>query len=95
MKDLATHSNASYLLQTNDDPPAYITAKHKGWRTGPKDVLERLSDPTVADTVPAGQYKFRMTVEFETGDERYAFLNTCLWTASGSRRIGESKFCFE
>jgi hypothetical protein len=95
VKDLATHSNASYLLQTNDDPPAYITAKHKGWRTGPKDVLERLSDPTVADTVPAGQYKFRMTVEFETGDERYAFLNTCLWTASGSRRIGESKFCFE
>ncbi|EXJ63008.1 hypothetical protein A1O7_03452 [Cladophialophora yegresii CBS 114405] len=94
VKDLATHSDATYLLQTNDDPPAYITARHKGWRSGPKDVLERLNDPTVADTVPANQYKFRMTVEFETGDERYAFLNACLWMASGSRRLGESKSAF-
>ena len=36
-----------------------------------------------------------MTVELETGDERYAFLNTCLWTASGSRRIGESELPLE
>lgn len=90
VKDLATRIDATYLLQTNDEPPAYITARSKGWRTGPKDVLERLSDPQVADTVPANQYKFRITVELETGDERYAFLNTCLWTGSGARRINES-----
>ena len=91
VKDLATRTDASYLLQTNDEPPAYITARSKGWRTGPKDVLERLGDPATADTVPSNQYKFRMTVELETGDERYAFLNTCLWTAAGSRRVEESE----
>lgn len=91
VKDLATRSDATYLLQTNDDPPAYITAKSKGWRTGPKDVLERLAEPQVADTVPANQYKFRVCVELETGDERYAFLNTCLWLGSGCRRTNESK----
>lgn len=92
VKDLATRSDASYLLQTNDDLSAHITTRSRGWRTGPKDVLERLNDPTLADTIPANQYKFRLTVELETGDERYAFLNTCLWTASGSRRLGESEF---
>ncbi|KIW75536.1 hypothetical protein Z517_10278 [Fonsecaea pedrosoi CBS 271.37] len=89
VKDLSARSDASYLLQTNDDPPAYITARSKGWRTGAKDILERLNDPTVADTIPANQYKFRITVELETGDERYAFLNTCLWVGSGTRRVGE------
>ncbi|KIW96717.1 uncharacterized protein Z519_02108 [Cladophialophora bantiana CBS 173.52] len=89
VKDYSTRSDAHYLLQTNDDPVAYIIAKTRGWRTGPKDVLERLNDPLVADTIPANHYKFRITVELETGDERYAFLNTCLWVGSGSRRVGE------
>ena len=91
-KDLATRIDANYLLQTHDDPPAYITAKSRGWRTGLKEVLERLNDPTVADTIPANSYKFRIFVELETGDERYAFLNTCLWAGSGCRRANESKF---
>lgn len=94
VKDLATRIDAIYLLQTNDEPPAYITAKSKGWRTGPKDVLESLNDPQVADTIAASQYKFRISVELETGDERYAFLNTCLWMGSGCRRSGESKLPF-
>jgi hypothetical protein len=91
VKDLATRSDATYLLQTNDEPPAYITARTKGWRTGPKEVLERLNDPSEADTMSASQYKLRLSVELETGDERYVFLNTCFWTASGCRRSGESK----
>ena len=86
LKDLVTHVEASYLLQTNDDPPAYITVKSVGWRTGPKDVLERLQDPTQADTTPPTQYKFRINLELETGDERYAFLNACMWVGSGCRR---------
>lgn len=60
-----------------------------GWRTGPKEVLEKLQDPTVADTTPPTQYKFRITVELETGDERYAFLNTSSWIGSGCRRGSE------
>ena len=89
LKDLATHVDANYLLQTHDDPPAYITVKSKGWRTGPRDVLERLADPAHADTTPPNQYKFRINVELETGDERYAFLNTCMWVGSGCRRGNE------
>ncbi|KIW26715.1 uncharacterized protein PV07_06526 [Cladophialophora immunda] len=89
VEDLSTHSDASYLLQTNDDPPAYITAKSRGWRTGPKEILQRLNDPAVTDSVPANQYKFRTTLELETGDERYAFLNTCLWVGCGCRRVSD------
>lgn len=91
VKDLATRIDAKYLLQTNDEPPAYITATSKGWRTGPKEVLESLNDPAEADTIPASQYKFRISIELETGDERYAFLNNCLWMGSGCKRTDESK----
>jgi len=89
VKDLSTRIDATYLLQTNDEPAAYITARSKGWHTGPKDLLERLNDPQTADTIPANQYKFRISLELETGDERYSFLNTYLWVGSGSRRAGE------
>jgi Protein of unknown function (DUF3237) len=34
-------------------------------------------------------YKFRINLELETGDERYAFLNTCSWIGSGCRRGAE------
>jgi hypothetical protein len=89
VKDLATRVDANYLLQTQDDPPAYITVKSLGWRTGPREVLEKLADPAQADTTPPNLYKFRITVELETGDERYAFLNTCMWVGSGCRRGAE------
>ncbi|KAL6245205.1 hypothetical protein RBB50_007980 [Rhinocladiella similis] len=92
VKDLATRIDAKYLLQTNDEPPAYITATSKGWRTGPKEVLESLNDPAEADTIPASQYKFRISIELETGDERYAFLNNCLWMGSGCKRTDEIIF---
>lgn len=86
LKDLATRVDTNYLLQTQDDPPAYITVKSQGWRTGSKEVLEKMLDPQVADTTPPNQYKFRMNIELECGDERYAFLNTCQWVGSGCRR---------
>lgn len=89
LRDLATRVDASYLLQTADEPPAYITVKSLGWRTGSRDILERLADPALADTTPPTQYKFRINVELETGDDRYAFLNTCMWVGSGCRRGNE------
>lgn len=93
LKDLATRIEAQYLLQTSDDPPAFITIKSSGWRTGSKEVLEKLADPQMADTISANQYKFRMNIELETGDERYQFLNTCMWVGSGCRRGTEGMFC--
>lgn len=89
VKDLATRVSANYLLQTADEPPAFVCVKTSGWRTGAKDVLEKLNDPIAADQVSPNTYKFRLQIELETGDERYAFVNTCMWVGSGCRRGAE------
>lgn len=86
VKDLATRVSANYLLQTADEPPAFICVKTSGWQTGAKDVLEKLNDPLAADQVSPNSYKFRLHIKLETGDERYAFANTCMWVGSGCRR---------
>lgn len=91
VKDLSTKVNAQYLLQTADEPPAYIAVKTSGWRTGSRDILEKLQDPAQADTVIPTTYKFRINIELETGDERYAFVNTCMWIGSGCRRANEGE----
>ena len=94
VKDLATRVSANYLLQTADEPPAFICVKTCGWRTGAKDVLEKLNDPMAADQVSPNSYKFRLQIELETGDERYAFVNTCMWVGSGCRRGAEGESIF-
>ena len=89
-KDFATSTNSSFLIQTNDDPPAMIVVRTKGWWTGPRDVMEKIHmDPDECDTTAANQYKFRVNIDLETGDERYAFLSTGMWIGSGSRRLHE------
>lgn len=91
VKDLATRSSAKYLLQTNDEPPAFISVNTSGWRTGSKEFLEKLQDPAEADGVSPNSYKFRLNLELETGDERYAFVNTLMWVGSGCRRGTEGE----
>ncbi|KAK5009053.1 hypothetical protein LTR28_002948, partial [Elasticomyces elasticus] len=66
-----THISTSYLLRTADVPPAYITARTSGWRTGPAAVLARLADPAQADAVDPREYLFRIVAQLETGDGRY------------------------
>jgi hypothetical protein len=77
---------SNYVLQTADDPPAFIIVKTEGWLTGAKDVLDKVNDPNIADTINPNTYKYRVNLSMETGDERYAFLNTLMWIASGCRR---------
>ncbi|KAL8853800.1 MAG: hypothetical protein Q9221_001443 [Calogaya cf. arnoldii] len=84
--DLSTHIDANYLLQTHDHPPAFIAVKMDGWRVGPRDVLEKLEDPSQIDEVDPKTYSFRVNVHMETGDARYLILNTGMWVASGVRR---------
>lgn len=88
---MATSISANYVIQTVDDNPAYILVKTNGWLTGAKDVLEKLNDPNVADTVNPTTYKYRINLTMETGDERYAFVNTVMWVGSGCRRGQESQ----
>ncbi|KAL8773531.1 MAG: hypothetical protein Q9209_001635 [Squamulea sp. 1 TL-2023] len=90
--DLSTHIDASYLLQTHDHPPAFIAVKMDGWRVGPRDVLEKLEDPSQIDDVDPKTYSFRVNVHMETGDTRYLHLNTGMWVASGVRRGTEGIF---
>ncbi|KAF3490712.1 uncharacterized protein GIQ15_00229 [Arthroderma uncinatum] len=89
VKELATSMKSSYLLQTSDEPPAFIMVKTHGWMTGAKEILEKVADPTVADSVNPNTYKYRVNISMETGDERYAFVNTIMWIGSGCRRGSE------
>ncbi|KAI1855084.1 hypothetical protein JX265_012272 [Neoarthrinium moseri] len=76
-----------YLLKTNDQDPAFIEIRTRGFRTGPKEVLESLQDPGKADTVDPSSYSFRLFVSMETGDSRYADkVNYGMWVGSGMRR---------
>lgn len=90
---LNTFVTTNYLLKTSDAVPAYIAVSTTGWRTGPREVLEKLFDPQAADDVDASEYSFRLTIKLETGDERYAGkLNTGIWVASGARRGAEGEY---
>lgn len=75
-----------YLLVTDDAEPAHVMVRTEGWRTGPPDVLTRLLDPVEGDKVDPSEYRFRVFVRFETGDERYLWVNGAMWIGSGIRR---------
>ena len=66
--------------------------KHDGWRVGPRDVLEKLEDPSQADDVDPKTYSFRVYISMECGDQRYLHLNTGMWIASGLRKGTEGEF---
>ncbi|KAI0018861.1 hypothetical protein F4780DRAFT_781070 [Xylariomycetidae sp. FL0641] len=76
-----------YLLKTNDEEPAYIEVRTRGFRAGPRDVLEALQDPVKADAVDPSEYRFRLFAQMETGDQRYAAkVNHGMWVGSGMRK---------
>ncbi|KAK6206659.1 hypothetical protein QIS74_13147 [Colletotrichum tabaci] len=85
-ESLSTAVETSYLLRTDDEVPAHITVRTTGWRTGPREVMERLFDPARAGDVKPDEYSFRLNVKMETGDERYRdVVNTAMWVGSGAR----------
>ncbi len=88
--DLSTRVETNYLLQTHDEPPAFIVAKTQGWRTGPPEILAALADPDQADSVDPFSYRFRIFIDLETGDERYRNQVNCgMWVGSGMRKGAE------
>ncbi|KAG8157150.1 hypothetical protein KVR01_012858 [Diaporthe batatas] len=82
----STFVDTRYLLATADAPPAHIMVRTEGWRTGPPDVLTRLLDPVEGDKVSPDEYRFRIFIRLETGDDRYRWLNEGMWIGSGVRR---------
>jgi hypothetical protein len=69
-----------YTLRTHDGAHLYISTT--GIRHGPREVLDRLAK---GEPVDPAEYYFRLFCRFETGDDRYLWLNRTLAVASGAR----------
>ena len=67
-------------LKTDDD--AFIYVRYAGIRHASPEVLARLAG---GETVDANEYYFRVAPVFETGAERYAWLNNILAVGVGER----------
>ncbi|WP_328958981.1 DUF3237 domain-containing protein [Kitasatospora purpeofusca] len=67
-------------LRTHDGAHLYLITN--GVRHGPPDVLRRLA---AGEAVDPAEYYFRLFCRFETGDERYQWLNRTLAVASAAR----------
>lgn len=72
-------------LETDDQ--ALICVTYSGrWRISP-DLLLRLGDPDQIDKVDPAEYYLRTTVLFETGAEKYAWLNDIVAVGTGRRTV--------
>jgi hypothetical protein len=72
---------ARYTLETDDGALIYV--RNVGLRHGPADVLARLA---AGEPVDPSRYYMRTTPTFETGAERYRWLNRTVCVATGARR---------
>ena len=68
-------------LKTDDDALIYV--RYVGIRHGSSEVMARLMQ---GETVDPSEYYFRVAPMFETGVERYAWLNNILAVGVGERR---------
>jgi len=73
--------DARYTLETVDRSLIYV--RNFGYRHGPADVMRRLM---AGDPVDPSLYYMRTTPRFESGAERYRWLNSLICVASGARR---------
>jgi len=73
--------DARYTLETADGALIYV--RNHGYRHGPADVLKDLSSGKEVD---ASLYYMRTTPLFETGDQRYAWLNRLICVGTGARK---------
>jgi hypothetical protein len=73
--------DARYTLETDDQALIYV--RNFGYRHGPADVIKRLA---AGEPVDPALYYMRTTPRFETGAERYQWLNRIICVATGARR---------
>ena len=72
---------AHYTLETDDGALIYV--RNVGLRHGPPEVLARIA---AGEAVDPSLYYMRTTPSFETGAERYRWLNRLVCVATGARR---------
>ena len=80
---------ARYTLETEDQALIYV--RNFGYRHGPADVLQRLA---AGEPVDPSLYYMRTTPRFETGAERYRWLNRIVCVATGARRAASVELEF-
>jgi hypothetical protein len=78
--DGVTQLDVRAHLKTDDGALIYMT--YRGLRHGPKEVIDRLNR---GEPVDPGEYYFRTTPYFETGADKYAWLNRICAVATGHR----------
>ena len=76
--------DARYVLQTDDG--ALITIVNRGLRHADKEVMQQMASGI---EVSPSLYYFRSVPQFETGNEKYGWLNTSVFVASGIRKPAE------
>ena len=82
--DGITELEARYTLQT--DVGAFISVVNWGLRHGPNEIMEKLM---TGEEVDPAEYYFRTTPKFETGDEKYSWLNGIVAVGTGEKRANE------
>lgn len=87
--DGAAYLDARYTLETTDGALIYVN--NKGYRHGPREVIERLAR---GEEVDPALYYMRATPWFETSSARYAWLNRTICVASGARRAAAVELDF-
>jgi hypothetical protein len=80
-QDGAIELDVRLTLRTDDDHLIYMT--YRGLRHGPAEVMERLNR---GEPVPPSAYYFRTAPWFETGSNKYGWLNRICAVAVGDRR---------
>jgi len=78
--DEVTVAEAVYLLQTDDG--TLIQVRNRGFRHGPREVLERLAE---GEEVDPAEYYFRTTPTFLVQAGTYDWLNRAVFVATGAR----------
>jgi len=81
--------DARYTLETEDKALIYV--RNFGYRHGPAEVIERLA---AGEAVDPSLYYMRTTPRFETGAERYRWLNRIICVATGARRAAAVELDF-
>jgi hypothetical protein len=87
--DGVAYLEARYTIETHDGALVYV--RNLGYRHGPPEVLARLA---AGEALDPSLYYMRTTPWFETGDERYAWLNRTICVGSGERHAGAVRIDF-
>lgn len=78
--DGAFHPDVRVLLHTDDDH--HIQMTYEGIRSGSDEVWDRVEG---GEEVDPSEYYFRIAARFETGSEKYGWLNRILAFGNGVR----------